>query len=164
MALIDAMLIELQDEARTMRQVLAGVQDDHLAWRPGPGAKTLGQHAFQVATLPGAIAQLVAAPTPLVENADPGSAASLVPALDESVALARQLLGGMDDAALLSAWRLMHGEREVFSLPRGALLRSLMLDHWRHQRGQLALYLRALGLAAPWRDGAGAEPNLFAVP
>jgi hypothetical protein len=164
MALIDAVLAELQHDAQTSRRLLERVPEYQFGWRSTPEARTLGQHALQVATLPRAIAELVATPTPARVSAEPESGAALVSALDESVAVAARLLGRMDDAALLDAWRLMHGEREVFSLPRGALLRSLMLDHWRHERGRLAIQLRALGVTVPSREGAVAEANLFAVP
>jgi hypothetical protein len=163
MALIDAMVIELQNEARSTGRILEGVADEHLGWRPRAGAKTLGQHALQVATLPGAIAQFVAIPTPALPHPEPANAAALVPALHQSVSIAQQLLGGMDDAALLASWRLMHGQREVFSMPRGALLRSLMLDHWRQQRAELALYLRALGAGGGMTDWTGAGTNPFAL-
>jgi len=54
------------------------------------------------------------------------SASELIPALEESIATARQLLGPLDDGALTSTWRLMNGERELFAIPRVALIRSVM--------------------------------------
>lgn len=163
MSLIDALLAELHAEARTSRELLERVPEYQLGWRSTPEARTLGQQALQVATLPGAVAQLAATPTPARETAHPESATALISALDESVSVAARILGRMDDAALLAVWRLVHAEREVFSVPRGALLRSLMLDHWRNERAQLALQLRALGVVVPARNGAAAETNPFAV-
>lgn len=46
-------------------------------------------------------------PAPEFTQPSASSAAELIPALDQSVAKAKQLLGGMDDAALGSTWRLM---------------------------------------------------------
>jgi hypothetical protein len=164
MALIDEMVIELQQEAVETGRVLEGVADEHLAWRPRAGAKTLGQIALEVATLPAVIAELAAVPTPAAAQPEPANAAALVPALQHSVSQAQQLLGDLDDEALLGSWRLMHGEREVFSMPRGALLRALLLDHWRQQRAELALYLRALGIGNGAVEDAEDAPNPFAVP
>jgi hypothetical protein len=163
MALIDAMVIELQNEARRTQRILEGVADEQLGWRPRADAKTLGQQALQVATLPAAVAQLVTMPTPAVPQPEPTSAAALVPALQRSVSTAQQLLGRMNDAALLASWRLIHGQREVFAMPRGALLRALMLDQWRQQRAELALYLRALGAGDGSIEWPGAETNPFAL-
>ncbi len=92
----------------------------------------------------------------------PPSAAELIPALDASIAKAKQVLGGMDDATIMATWRMMHGEREVFALPRVALLRSIMLNHWYHHRGQLTVYLRELNIPIPSIYGPSADENPFA--
>ena len=97
-------------------------------------------------------------------SADPSpkSAAELLPALDESIAKAKHVLGGMDDAALMATWRMMRGDREVLAIPRVALLRSIMLNHWYHHRGQLTVYLRELGVPIPSIYGPSADENPFA--
>jgi uncharacterized damage-inducible protein DinB len=67
----------------------------------------------------------------------------------------------MDDATLNGMWRMMRGEREIFAIPRVALLRSIMLNHWYHHRGQLSVYLRELGVAVPSIYGPSADENPF---
>ena len=86
----------------------------------------------------------------------------LIPALDESIAKARRALVGMDDATVLETWRLMQGDRELFAVPRISMLRSVMLNHWYHHRGQLTVYLRALGVPVPSIYGPSADENPFA--
>jgi uncharacterized damage-inducible protein DinB len=166
MALIDGMLQELEQEAQTTRRVLERVPHNQLAWRPHEKARTLGELAMHVAIVPGGVAELAASPSPAqVPNfTDPvlKNASELIPALDQSIAKARKALGGLDDAALMSTWRLMAGERELFAIPRMALLRSIMLNHWYHHRGQLSVYLRALGVSIPSIYGPSADENPFA--
>jgi uncharacterized damage-inducible protein DinB len=166
MALIDGMLQELEQEAQTTRRVLERVPDNQLAWRPHEKARTLGELALHVAIVPGAVAQLVASQTsaqaPQFTDPRPQSASELIPALDESIAKAKKLLGGMDDAALMTTWRMMKGEDELFAVPRVALLRSIMLNHWYHHRGQLTVYLRELGVPIPSIYGPSADENPFA--
>ena len=166
MALIDAMLQELEQEAQTTRRVLERVPDNQLAWRPHEKARTLGELAWHIATVPGAVAELVGthSTVQVPEFTDPGpkSASELIPALDESIAKAKKLLAGMDDATLMATWRMMQGEREVFALPRVALLRSIMLNHWYHHRGQLSVYLRELDVPIPSIYGPSADENPFA--
>jgi uncharacterized damage-inducible protein DinB len=166
MAIIDGMLQELEHEAQTTRRVLERVPDHHLTWRPHQKARTLGELALHVATVPGGVAALVAGPSPAQApqfiDPSPTSAAELIPALDESIAKARSLLGGMNDAALMETWRLMQGDREVFAVPRVALLRSIMLNHWYHHRGQLTVYLRELDIPIPSIYGPSADENPFA--
>jgi uncharacterized damage-inducible protein DinB len=166
MALIDGLLQELELEAKTTRRVLERVPEDKLAWRPHPRARTLGELAQHVATVPGNVAQLFASPSPaqVPQFADPplASASALLPALDRSIATAKKTLGGMEDATVNETWRLMQGDREIFAVPRIALLRSIMLNHWYHHRGQLSVYLRQLDVAIPSIYGPSADENPFA--
>jgi len=166
MAIIDGMLQELEQEAQTTRRVLERIPEDQMNWRPHPKARTLGELALHVATVPGSVAEFIASPSPAqVPNfidPSPLSAAELVPALAESIAKAKQILGGMDDATIMATWRMMDGEREVFALPRVALLRSIMLNHWYHHRGQLSVYLRELDIPVPSIYGPSADENPFA--
>lgn len=165
MAIIDDLLQEMDQEAQTTRRVLERVPGDQLGWRPHEKARTLGQLALHVATVPGAVAELAAqspVQIPNVPDGSPASVSELLPALDQSVAKARRTLGGMDDAALTATWRLMRGEHEILAMPRAALLRNVMLNHWYHHRGQLSTYLRALGQPVPSIYGPSADENPFA--
>ena len=166
MGMIDGMLQELEQEAQTTRRVLERVPGSQLAWRPHEKGRTLGQLALHVAIVPGGVAELIASPSPAqaptFSDPSPDSASELVPALEQSIAKAKRVLGGMDDAALMATWRMMQGERELFAVPRVALLRSIMLNHWYHHRGQLTVYLRQLGLPVPSIYGPSADENPFA--
>jgi len=166
MALIDGMLQELEQETQTTRRVLARVPDNQLAWRPHEKARTLGELALHVAMVPGGVAELVASPSPAqaprFADPSPKSVSELIPALDQSIAKVKKVLGGMDDAALMATWRLMQGDRELLAVPRVAMLRSVMLNHWYHHRGQLTVYLRALGVPIPSIYGPSADENPFA--
>jgi uncharacterized damage-inducible protein DinB len=166
MTLIDGMLQELEQEAHTTRRVLERVPNNQLTWRPHEKARTLGELALHVASMPGTVAELFAAPSPAqapqFADPSPAHASELIPALDQSIAKAKRALGGMDDATAMATWRLMNGERELLALPRAALLRSIMLNHWYHHRGQLTVYLRELGVPIPSIYGPSADENPFA--
>ena len=166
MALIDGMLQELEEEAKTTRRVLERVPENQLNWRPHQKARTLAQLAMHVASVPGGVAEFVASQSPVQapDFTDPNlqTASELVPILDESIAKAKRLLGGMEDAELLATWRLVQGERELFAGPRMKMLRSIMLNHWYHHRGQLTAYLRALDVPLPSIYGPSADENPFA--
>jgi uncharacterized damage-inducible protein DinB len=165
MAMIDGMLQELEQEAATTRRVLERVPGDRLGWRPHPTARTLGELAMHVAIVPGAIAELAAsaspAEVPAFKDPVPRSSAELLPALDQALAKAKKALGGLDDAALTATWRLTAGGRELFAIPRAAFLRSTMLNHWYHHRGQLSVYLRQLGVPIPSIYGPSGDENPF---
>jgi uncharacterized damage-inducible protein DinB len=164
--LIDGLLQELEQEAQTTRRVLERVPQNHLAWKPHEKSRTLGQLALHIATVPGGVAELASrspAQAPgFADDPSPKNASELIPALDQSIAKAKSVLGSMDDAALTATWRLMHGDRELFAIPRVAFLRSVMLNHWYHHRGQLTVYLRELGVSIPSIYGPSADENPFA--
>jgi len=166
MALIEGMLQELEQEAATTRRVLERVPDNQLGWRPHQKSRTLGQLALHIAMVPGAVAEFVASPSPVQApqfgpDPSPASSSELMPILDQSIAKARKVLGSMDDATLLATWRMMLGDREIFAVPRAAMLRSIMLNHWYHHRGQLTVYLRQLDVPVPSVYGPSADENPF---
>ena len=164
MAMSDVYIQELEQEAQTTRRVLERVPDDQLGWKPHEKSMSLGQLAMHVATTPGVVAGIsTQSPCPLPEFDQPSatSASELIPALEQSVDDAKKIVAGMDDAAFASTWRLVDGEREVMAIPRSALFRSIMLNHWYHHRGQLSVYLRLLGIPVPSIYGPSADENPF---
>lgn len=165
MALIEGVLQELNQEAEATRRLLDRVPENQLSWRPHPKARTLGELAMHVAVVPGGVAQFAAqqSPAQIPNFQDPplGKASELVPTLDESLSQAKKTLGGLSDAALTSPWRVMNGDRELFTMPRAAFLRSILLNHWYHHRGQLTVYLRQLGVSLPSVYGPTADENPF---
>jgi uncharacterized damage-inducible protein DinB len=166
MSTVEAMLNELEQEAQTTRRVLERVPGDRLGWKPHDKSMSLGQLALHVATVPGAIAEMSqrsSVPLPQFNQPSPTSVADLMPAFEKSIASARAILRGMDDAALAKTWRVVDGQREVMALPVAALLRSIMLNHWYHHRGQLSVYLRQVGSQVPSIYGPSADENPFAA-
>jgi uncharacterized damage-inducible protein DinB len=166
MSTIDNLLQELEQEAQTTRRVLERVPGDRLTWKPHDRSMSLGQLALHVASVPGAIAeisQISPFPVPKFEQPSATSAAELVPALEQSLAKARTILRKLDDADLAKMWRVVDGDREVMALPVGAVLRSIMLNHWYHHRGQLSVYLRQVGVPVPSIYGPSADENPFAT-
>jgi uncharacterized damage-inducible protein DinB len=164
-AIAESLLQELETEAATTRRILARVPDDQLGWKPHPRSFSLGQLALHIAQVPGAVAELSTQsprPVPVFAQASATSAAELIPALEQSLATARRVLGGADDASLMTMWKIVDGDREVMAMPRAALLRAIMLNHWYHHRGQLCVYLRQLNVPVPSVYGPTADENPFA--
>jgi uncharacterized damage-inducible protein DinB len=166
MPLIEALLKELEEEAQTTRRVLERVPTDKLGWRPHRKSRSLGQLAMHVAVVPGAVAEFAVQTDPQVPNfvdpSAPTSASELVPMLDKSLETAKRTLQGMPDATFNALWRLMDGSRALLEVPRGAFLRSTMLNHWYHHRGQLSVYLRLIDVPVPSIYGPSADENPMA--
>lgn len=167
MSMIEALIQELEQEAQTTRRVLERVPGDHLTWKPHAKSMSLGQLALHVATTPGMVSEMVRqSPFPMPHFTQPSvtSAAELVPALDESVRKAKDNLRAIGDAGLGGTWQVVDGDQELMAMPVGAVLRSIMLNHWYHHRGQLSVYLRELNVPVPSIYGPSADENPFAVP
>ena len=167
MKMIDVLLAEMDQEAQSTARVLERVPQAQLSWRPHAKSFSLGQLALHVATIPGNVAELASHDTipepPQFIQAEAATAAELGPALEASLAKARQVLGGMDDAKLMETWRLMSGGKELMALPRAAVIRMIMLNHWYHHRGQLLVYLRMHDVPLPSVYGPTADENPFAA-
>ena len=165
MTIADALTQELDMEAATTRRVLERVPDAQMNWKPAEKSRTLGQLAWHIAVNPAGVASLASMSPAQMPNfgpePTPKSAAELIATLDESVARAKTLLAGMDDAEMTATWTLMAGDKPLMAMPRVAMLRTIMLNHWYHHRGQLSVYLRQLGVALPSIYGPSADESPF---
>jgi uncharacterized damage-inducible protein DinB len=157
---------ELEQEAQATRRVLERVPEAKLQWKPHSKSMTLGQLAMHVANLPGAIAEIATRPSfdvkTQIPRPDATSTRQVLATFEESMRQARGHLGSMTDSELAAPWRMMKGEQELWSMPRGAFLRSVMLNHWYHHRGQLTVYLRQTGALLPAVYGDSADEKVMA--
>ena len=164
--LTDPILAELDFEAQSTRRLLEAVPEDKLDWRPHEKAMTLGQLAMHVAMLPGNAVEVSSADTMTLPEQDLPQAPNcdaLLQALDESLTAARRYLTDLDDNRALASWNLVRQDgTEVMSLARISVLRTFMLNHWYHHRGQLSSYLRQVGAKVPAIYGPTADENPFA--
>jgi len=164
MMTVNDILQELEQEAQATRRVLERLPDNRLQWKPHPKSMSLGQLAMHVANIPGRIAEISTTPfdasTP-IPRPEAASTAQVLDAFEASMVQARQVLRAMSDAELSSPWRMMQGDRELWSIPRGAFLRSVMLNHWYHHRGQLTVYLRQNGVPLPAVYGDSADERVM---
>ncbi len=163
-----ALADELKRETGSTRRLLERVPADQLEWQPHPNSMTLGQLAFHLATIPGSISRMgsldgIDVATVDFTPANPPNAESLLPALESSVSEALAYLDSLGEEAAAAPWRLTAGEREIFTVPRLEVLRTLMLNHWYHHRGQLSVYLRLLGVPVPAVYGRSFDENPFAA-
>ena len=165
MSLAESLLMEFDQEAQTTKRVLERVPDDKLTWKPHPTSFSLGQLAQHIASGPGQIAAAVVPDTFEFPNSPRPEAKSRQEVLDtfsKSLESAKETLKKMDDARLMSTWTLTKNGKIVMSVPRIGFLRSILMNHNYHHRGQLAVYLRMLDVPVPSIYGPSADENPFA--
>jgi uncharacterized damage-inducible protein DinB len=165
--MLEPILNELKQEAATTRRLLERIPGDKLSWKPHVKSMSLGQLALHVATIPGSICHLAELDEFDASAADfvpvmPNSRDEILAGLDSSVSAAAAYLTSLTPEQAGAAWRLTLRGSELFVIPRAGMLRSLMLNHWYHHRGQLSVYLRLLDIPIPVIYGRSADENPFA--
>jgi uncharacterized damage-inducible protein DinB len=165
MSLGEALLMEFDQEAQTTKRVLERIPDDKLAWKPHPTSFSLGQLALHIAGGPGQIVAAVSqdsAEAPNFSQPEAKSRQEVLETYSKSMATARAALKSMDDARLVSMWSVTKNGKPIMEMPRIAFLRSILMNHAYHHRGQLSVYLRMLEVPVPPIYGPSADENPFA--
>jgi uncharacterized damage-inducible protein DinB len=155
------LLAEFDHEIATTRRLIERIPADRLGWRPHVKSMTLGGLAHHIASLPewGLLIldrlqfDLSELP-PRVEQ--PSSRDEILAQLSRTAAALRTALE-KTDAELWAMWSLRRNDQEVFSMPRLSALRSFVLMHLAHHRGQLSVYLRLNDVAVPAIYGPTAD-------
>jgi uncharacterized damage-inducible protein DinB len=164
MRLADSILSELDQEAQTTKRVLERIPDDKLGWKPHPKSFSLGQLGLHIARLPGGLTAAIASDSmevPSFAQSEAKSRQEILDTFSQSLTSAKETLKNMDDARLASTWKLTKNGKVLMSLPRVAFLRSILLNHGYHHRGQLSVYLRMLDVPLPSIYGPSADENPF---
>lgn len=162
-----SLLNEFRDEVAITQRLLERVPGDKLGWKPHAKSMTLGQLAWHIATVPGGIARIAQLDSFDVLNGSfvppqPANMQEILTAYKEAIPVAEKFLSELTEDQANASWRLMKGDRELFHQPRMKVVRSIMLNHWYHHRGQLSVYLRLLDVALPVIYGRSADTDPFA--
>jgi len=164
MGLRDALLAELTQEMKVTRRTLERLPDDKLGWRPHERSWTLGELATHLATIPHwAMVAVerdsfdVATGQEEGKREPPGTTAEILALFDANLTAAEGALQAVDEAKMGDPWSLENGGEVVFTVPRGAVLRNMILNHAIHHRGQLTVYMRLLDVPVPAIYGPSAD-------
>lgn len=165
MTIAENFLPEFDQEMATTRRMLERVPAEHADWKPHPKSYSLGVLALHITTLP-----FWGTMTLTEEGFDPGSfkgsdaaprtftsVEDMLKTFDDNVAACRAALASKSDADMMVKWALRNGDHEIFSMPRAVVLRSFVISHLIHHRGQLSVYLRLHDVPLPSVYGPTAD-------
>jgi len=161
---VEAILKEFRAEVPATKRQLERVPGDKLGWKPHAKSRSLGELASHIAGIAG-MAVTIATTDEFV----PGSASPLKlntveeirERFEQNVRSAEEALSKMTDESATGHWRLVFKGKEIFSRPRADALRSNVLNHLYHHRGQMSVYLRLLDVSVPPVYGPTADENPF---
>jgi uncharacterized damage-inducible protein DinB len=122
----------------------------------------LGRLAGHVAELPNfAVMAIKTESTDLASGAyQPLTATSRKQALDtfdKAAADARAAIANSSNEDLMKPWTLLYGGKTIFTMPRVGVVRTMMMSHLIHHRGQLSVYLRLNNVPVPSIYGPSAD-------
>ena len=165
MPIAQTLVPEFDHEMATTRTLLERVPEDAAAWKPHPKSMSMGELASHIADLPRFATVIVqkeeldfATPAAADYKTTPFESTSrLVENFDRNIKAARAIIAGATDADLGIPWALRSGAHKIFSMPRAGVLRSFILSHVIHHRGQLSVYLRLRDVPLPSIYGPTAD-------
>jgi uncharacterized damage-inducible protein DinB len=165
MAYAETLLPEFDHEMANTRKVLERIPDDKLDWQPHPKSHTIGWNANHVADLPSwlvatlTLSSLDIAPVdgPRYEFVKATSGQAILENFDRSVAAARKAITEVKDEEMGKPWTLAQGGKAIFTTPRAAVVRGMVLNHLIHHRAHLCVYLRLNDIPVPGMYGPSGD-------
>jgi uncharacterized damage-inducible protein DinB len=167
-SIVQSFLPEFDHEMDGVRKTLERVPAEKFDWRPHPKSGTMGWLASHLATLPGWAVDLVGKDG--MEIAPDGKPPAGPPKMktqhevletfDKKREAARAAIAGASDEHLMKKWKLTFMGKEIFNLPRIAVLHTYLLSHMIHHRAQLGVYLRLNDLPVPSLYGPSADEQI----
>jgi uncharacterized damage-inducible protein DinB len=163
MSIAENMILEFTQESGTTRKLLERVPDD-LAWKPHEKSMSLGRLATHVAEIPHWADTIVQNERfdMVPSNYRPaslGSRAEVLAAFEKNLAAFTEALRGKTDENLMKTWAFLNNGQLVFELPKVVALRSFVISHLIHHRGQLSVYLRLKNVPLPGIYGPSADES-----
>ena len=163
MSTITTFLQEISYDAKLSKKVLDRLPEEHFNWKPHDKSFSLGQLAGHLAQMYSWLPLMVHTKEldfSLPENSKPAplmSKAEILSALEKNVKDGLDALSGSSEEHLGEAWTLRNGNHVFFTMPRSVSIRSMVLNHIIHHRGQLTVYYRLLGVPVPALYGPTAD-------
>jgi len=158
---MSALIAEFEQEAATTRRVLERVPADKLAWKPHDKSMSLGKLAQHVATAPAFLSDWAVQDVVKFSPGgppDPTNTADILAAHDAGATKTKSNLQAIGDANLGKMWEITGPDgTTMMKMPKAALLRTLVMNHTYHHRGQLSVYLRLLNVSVPSIYGPSAD-------
>ena len=153
---------EMEHEAATARKCLERIPAEKFSWKPHEKSMTFGALSVHVAEMFGWTPVTMQQPELDFAKFDykpfePATTQDLVEYLDKNVAEAIEVLRNSSDETFMENWTMRNGENVYFTMPKVVTMRSFVMNHIIHHRGQLSVYLRLNDIPVPSIYGPSAD-------
>ncbi len=157
------LIAEIQHEATITRSVLERVPEDKLDWKPHEKSMSFGQLASHVVEMSSWYDETLN--LEVLDFAEMGeyvpfqatTSEEILETFDANVENSVKLLAAASDEDLMVPWTMRNGDEVMFTMPRIQVVRSMLMNHLYHHRGQLSVYLRLNDIAVPQIYGPSAD-------
>jgi len=157
-----ALIAELENEGKTTRTILERIPPEKFDWKPHDKSMTMSRlathvaemHSWTVSTVKDAEIDFAKFD---YKPFEPKTTEDLVGLFDKSYNEAIEALKGASDEIWSEPWSLKNGETTYFTMPKIAVIRTMVLNHIVHHRGQLSVYLRLNDISVPPIYGPSAD-------
>jgi uncharacterized damage-inducible protein DinB len=163
MAISDMLLPEFDQEMSNTRKMLERIPETIPDYKPHQKSMPFSHLAGHVAQLPGwaketmTKEELVLDPTKFTPFL-PKSRKEVLDAFEKAVTEGRAAIGASADLDFSVMWSLKTADgHTIFSMPRIAVLRGVVMNHLIHHRAQLGVYLRLNEIEIPGMYGPSAD-------
>lgn len=157
-----AFIAEIEQEAATTRKCIERIPAEKFDWKPHEKSMSFGKLASHVAEMFGWTPPTMEQPELDFAKMDykpfePKTTEDLVEYLDKNVAEAIETLRNSPDERFAEEWTMRNGEKIYFTMPKFTCMRSFVINHIVHHRGQLTVYLRLNDIPVPSIYGPSAD-------
>jgi len=159
-------MAELRHEAESTKKLFNAIPDDVLTYKPNSfnwSIAELASHTAEVynwweVTLNQDRMDLA---NYKYDKGDISSIKNIIAKLEENIETAISCLENYPEEKLMQPWSMWNGETNVMpEMPRIQVIRSFLMNHLYHHRGELIAYLRANGKPVPGIYGPSYEEQM----
>lgn len=162
MTISQTLLPEFDQEMANTRKILALVPDDKLDFTPHEKSWPLGRLAGHVCEMANWAKTTFEVEELNLKDGDmkpfvKSSREELLAQFDRDLTAARALMEKASDEDWGKTWSFIYNGTALFSMPRFATYRTMVISHMVHHRAQLGVYLRLVNVEIPGMYGPSAD-------
>jgi len=160
MAINEAFIVEIQQEAISTRKMLERIPAEAFDWKPHEKSMSMKQLSVLVADMFGWFVLMLDEDeldfAKGGKQPDPKTTQELIDIFDSKAAAGLKCLRNAADSVFAEDWTLRNGDQIYMKLPKLEVVRQT-INHMAHHRGQLSVYLRLKDIPVPQIYGPSAD-------